>query len=146
MGHISLCTERIAAKYKTTMNTPPPKADRILEIARAIAAKTFAAKSTEKKVTPTKEVADHIIRGPGTAEIIRNPDYDTVYSMNIERKYVTRYNLNRISSEMVKMAGHKTVSVKSLVRTLRECLKVICHPYMLDTYLFCIRPLFLAVK
>jgi hypothetical protein len=102
----------------------PPKVDRRLEIARAIAAKAFAAKEEEKTVTPTKDLPDHIIRGPGTAEIIRNPEYETVYSMNIERKYVTRYNLNRISSEMIKMSGHKTVSVRSLVRTLRECLKV----------------------
>lgn len=109
------------------MEESNPSVDRKLQIARALAAKAFARHEEEISTENSTDNSpgQHIIRGPGTAEIIRNPDYRDVYSMSIERKFVTRYNLNRIVPEMTKMSEYSTVSVRSLVRTLRECLKVI---------------------
>ena len=105
------------------MDNPP--VNRKLEIARALAAKAFTVKEVEKvDESKTDAYSKAIVRGPGTAEIIRNSDYSDVYSMQLERKYVTRNNLNKISTEMTKMSKHKTVSLRSLVRTLRDCLKV----------------------
>lgn len=98
--------------------------DRKLEIARALAAKIFAEKTPQKQIEVDNSTGVKVVRGVGTGEIISNPQYGSVYSMEIERKYITRYHLHSIPIEMQKMSRHATVSVRSLVRTLRECLKV----------------------
>jgi hypothetical protein len=99
--------------------------DRRLQIARSIAMKTFNLKK-EKKVEKLSTEGDQLShpRGVGTNEIIRNSKYQQLYTMEIERAYMTRFHFQNIISDMLKMSKYSTVSTKSFLRTLREGLKV----------------------
>lgn len=95
---------------------------RRLQIARALAAKTF---KFDQKVKPQENILEKHVKGVGTHEIIRNSKYHHLYTMEIERLYTTTFHLKNVLIEMKKMTQYPTVSTKSLVRTLREGLKVL---------------------
>lgn len=105
--------------------------DRRLQIARAIAAKTF---HSQKRQRSHENIAHETnnkrgggaggVRGVGTNEIIRNSKYQDLYSMEMEREFMTSYHFKTIIHEMQKMTRYSRVSTRSLVRTLRHGLKV----------------------
>jgi hypothetical protein len=130
--------------------------DRRLQIARLIAAKTF--QINKAKDVPQDKSNGKNRRGVGTNEIIRNSEYQNLYTMEIEREYMTSYHFTNIIQEMKKMSQYSTVSTKSLIRTLRNGLKVrsrnkerngikpLCHSFKLISSSFFSRLPCLDVK
>jgi hypothetical protein len=95
-----------------------------LQIARAIAARTFHSQKRQSSHEIIHDETKRGVRGVGTNEIIRNSKYQDLYSMEMEREFMTSYHFKTIIQEMQKMTRYSRVSTRSLVRTLRHGLKV----------------------
>jgi hypothetical protein len=126
MPLLQSCTNQFClSRMKKDDDSSKQEEDRRLQIARAIAMKTFDIKKPKKVEHSIPTDRSHQ-RGVGTSEIIRNSKYQQLYTMEIERAYMTCYHFQNVITEMVKMSRYSTVNTKSLIRTLREGLKV--HP------------------
>lgn len=101
--------------------------DQRLEIAKRLAARVFASKSVEEKAIiedgkykpPTIEE-----RRMRTLEIIDEPENVNLYTMLAEREYNTFAHINSIAPSLTKLTKLKSVTIKKLVLSLRDILKV----------------------
>lgn len=110
------------------------KAELRLEIARKLAAKAFTTKEVEvKKVTTNGSYVPPTIeeRRKRTLEVIDTPENDNLYTMSIERQFITKDNITSIKDELTKLMNLKTVTTRKLAKTLRDILKVIIELFHL---------------
>jgi hypothetical protein len=100
---------------------------RKLEIARKLAMKEFMSnKDADDNLDDSSMNLSHHSMHPShkASDIICDPNYTSIFSHQIERNYVTQINLGSISAELEKAMRHPSISLQSLVRTMRNMLRV----------------------
>lgn len=107
--------------------------NRKLEIARKLAIKEFAV-SREDDVSLDDLSIDSaaVVPSHRASDIICDPRNTSLYSHHIERSYVTQLNLNAISAELEKAMRHSSITLLTLVKTMRRMLKVQFHYHRID--------------
>jgi hypothetical protein len=100
---------------------------RKLEIARKLAMKEFmSAKEDDNKLDDHSIDSSLRSKVPfhRASDVICDPNYTSIFSHHIERKYVTQLNLGAISAELEKAMRHPSITLQTLVKTMRRMLKV----------------------
>ena len=101
---------------------------RRLEIAKKLATREFMSKGDDVCVDDDLSLDSSLSSlnlKNTSSDVVRNPKYTSIYSNKIERKYVTQVTLKSLPSELEKTMRHPSVTLQTLVQTMRRILKVI---------------------
>jgi hypothetical protein len=107
-----------------------------LEIARQLAVKEFMSRRDDDTSDGQDDAASlgssiqsmHVSHR--AADIICNPKYTGIFSHKIERSYVTQINLGSICAGLEEAMRHPSITLQSLVKTMRRMLKVLIASVM----------------
>lgn len=99
--------------------------NRKLEIARKLAIKEFAVgREDDASLDDASVDSAAVFPSHRASDIICDPSNTNIYSHRIERSFITQLNLNAISVELEKAMRHSSITLQTLVKTMRRMLKV----------------------